>query len=127
MTAPAAPATALPHGGSVSTFDCPAIAVVVSSSCFGMRQRRMPPAEEWFCDANSDSYYLMVRRITITRVRCRLENAAGSIHDLRVAIASHAWLLASPEVQRPRFNIRYDDTRAPVHLPSPHLTVKLPK
>lgn len=25
MTAPAAPATALPHGGSVSTFDCPAI------------------------------------------------------------------------------------------------------
>lgn len=25
MTAPAAPATALPHGGNTSTFDCPAI------------------------------------------------------------------------------------------------------
>jgi hypothetical protein len=31
MTAPAAPATALPHGGSTSTFDCPAIAKVLAS------------------------------------------------------------------------------------------------
>ena len=31
ITAPAAPATALPHGGSTSTFDCPAIVVLVEA------------------------------------------------------------------------------------------------
>jgi hypothetical protein len=31
ITAPAAPATALPHGGSTSTLDCPAIVVLVES------------------------------------------------------------------------------------------------
>jgi hypothetical protein len=35
MTAPAAPATALPHGGSTSTFDCPAIAKMSASRASG--------------------------------------------------------------------------------------------
>jgi hypothetical protein len=49
MTAPAAPATALPHGGSTSTLDCPAIVVLVEprNQSVGMNWRGSGCGRVW--------------------------------------------------------------------------------
>jgi hypothetical protein len=46
MTAPAAPATALPHGGSTSTLDCPAILKISPGRANGALDERSWTADD---------------------------------------------------------------------------------
>jgi hypothetical protein len=81
MTAPAAPATALPHGGSTSTLDCPAILKISPGRANGAQSERW-----WMAGAaNQVSFMNGLQQVTL------YHNITNAENKSQVLLASQTW------------------------------------
>lgn len=74
MTAPAAPATALPHGGSVSTLDCPAMLKKLCDCAFGAPVAQVKSGERMRCGSRV-VYCSCYRMVSTTTKTCQSEKS----------------------------------------------------